>query len=50
MTTSIDTVQFIVDQAGLGRRLGFKMMFGEYALYLGGKVEKMNAAPLRFSP
>jgi TfoX/Sxy family transcriptional regulator of competence genes len=38
MGSSIDTVQFIVDQAGLGRRLNFKKMFGEYALYVDGKV------------
>jgi TfoX/Sxy family transcriptional regulator of competence genes len=33
-----DTVQFICDQAGLGARLTFRKMFGEYALYLDGKV------------
>ena len=38
MASSIDTVQYIVDQAGLGRRFSFKKMFGEYALYLDGKV------------
>jgi TfoX/Sxy family transcriptional regulator of competence genes len=38
MASSIDTVQFICDQAGLGRRLTFRKMFGEYALYLDGKV------------
>jgi TfoX/Sxy family transcriptional regulator of competence genes len=38
MASSIDTVQYIVDQAGLGRRLAFKKMFGEYALYLDDKV------------
>jgi TfoX/Sxy family transcriptional regulator of competence genes len=38
MASSIDMVQYIVDQAGLGRRLEIKKMFGEYALYLDGKV------------
>ena len=38
MASSIDTVQYICDQAGLGRRLAFRKMFGEYALYLDGKV------------
>lgn len=38
MATSVDTVQYLVDQAGLGRRLSFKKMFGEYALYVDDKV------------
>jgi TfoX/Sxy family transcriptional regulator of competence genes len=38
MTSSIDTVRYICDQAGLGQRLAFRKMFGEYALYLDGKV------------
>jgi TfoX/Sxy family transcriptional regulator of competence genes len=38
MGSRLDTVQFICDQAGLGRRLTFRKMFGEYALYLDGKV------------
>lgn len=38
MGSSADTVQFICDQAGLGKRLTFRKMFGEYALYLDGKV------------
>ena len=38
MTSSAETVQYIVDQAGLGRRLAFKKMFGEFALYLDGKI------------
>jgi len=36
--TSLDTVQFICDQAGLGARLAWRRMFGEYALYVDGKV------------
>jgi len=38
MATRIGTVEFICDQAGLGKRLAFRKMFGEYALYLDGKV------------
>jgi TfoX/Sxy family transcriptional regulator of competence genes len=38
MGTSLDTVQFICDQAGLGSRLSHRKMFGEFALYLDGKV------------
>jgi TfoX/Sxy family transcriptional regulator of competence genes len=38
MASNIDTVHFICDQAGLGPRLTFRKMFGEYALYLDGKV------------
>ncbi len=38
MATRAETVQFIADQAGLGRRLEFRRMFGEYALYVDGKV------------
>jgi TfoX/Sxy family transcriptional regulator of competence genes len=38
MTSSIDTVRYICDQAGLGQRLTFRKMFGEYALYLDAKV------------
>jgi TfoX/Sxy family transcriptional regulator of competence genes len=36
--TSLDTIHFICDQAGLSTRLTFRKMFGEYALYLDGKV------------
>lgn len=38
MGSSVEIVQFICDQAGLGKRLTFRKMFGEYALYLDGKV------------
>jgi TfoX/Sxy family transcriptional regulator of competence genes len=38
MASSFGTVQFICDQAGLGKRLAFRKMFGEFALYLDGKV------------
>lgn len=38
MSTSPATVQYILDQADLGNRLTSMKMFGEYALYLDGKV------------
>ena len=38
MASSIGTAQFIVDQTGLGSQLSFRKMFGEFALYLNGKV------------
>lgn len=38
MSSSQDMIDYICDQAGFGSRLTFKKMFGEYALYLDGKV------------
>lgn len=38
MATSLDTIHYICDQAGLRERLTFRKMFGEYALYLDGKT------------
>jgi TfoX/Sxy family transcriptional regulator of competence genes len=38
MASSTDTVQYIVDQIGLGRRLWSRKMFGEFALYLDEKI------------
>ncbi|MDE2220717.1 MAG: TfoX/Sxy family protein [Gammaproteobacteria bacterium] len=38
MASSIGTIEFICDQAGLGPRLTYRKMFGEYALYVDGKV------------
>lgn len=38
MASDSKTVAFIADQSGLGFRLASKRMFGEYALYLNGKV------------
>lgn len=38
MTIRADTVRHILDQAGLGNRLTSMKMFGDYALYLDGKV------------
>lgn len=38
MATDLSFVEYVVDQAHLGDRLTTKKMFGEYALYLDGKV------------
>ncbi|WP_048440471.1 TfoX/Sxy family protein [Caenimonas sp. SL110] len=38
MASDLRTVLFIADQSGLGSRLIYKRMFGEYALYLDTKV------------
>jgi TfoX/Sxy family transcriptional regulator of competence genes len=38
MATSSDFVEYVHEQSGLGAALTYKKMFGEYALYLDGKV------------
>ena len=38
MATSRDFVAYVLEQAGLGDRLDVRRLFGEYALYLDGKV------------
>ena len=38
MATDQSFVEYIQSQSGLGHHLAFKKMFGEYALYLHGKV------------
>lgn len=38
MATRKDFVDYVAEQAGLGERLVVKQMFGEYALYVDGKV------------
>lgn len=38
MASHAQTVTYITDQSGLGARLTSRRMFGEYALYLNGKV------------
>lgn len=38
MASHPDTAQFVADQAAFGEDLTFKRMFGEYAVYLRGKV------------
>ena len=38
MATTQDFVEYVHEQSGLGKALTYKKMFGEYALYLDGKV------------
>lgn len=38
MATEPGFVQYAAEQAALGSRLAYRKMFGEYALYLDGKV------------
>lgn len=38
MASDASFVQYVCDQAGLGARVTTKRMFGEYALYVDGKV------------
>ncbi|MGD9942998.1 MAG: TfoX/Sxy family protein [Burkholderiaceae bacterium] len=38
MASDRNYVDYICDQTGLAERLSFRKMFGEYALYLDGKV------------
>ncbi|MGZ5848675.1 MAG: TfoX/Sxy family protein [Ramlibacter sp.] len=38
MATDASFVDYVCDQAGLGPRLTARRMFGEYALYVDGKV------------
>ena len=38
MSTDQEFIDYVAEQVGLGSRLTSKKMFGEYALYLDGKV------------
>lgn len=38
MATDKDFVDYVAEQIGLGNRLTYRKMFGEYALYLDAKV------------
>jgi TfoX/Sxy family transcriptional regulator of competence genes len=38
MATSAEFVKYVAEQVGLGSRLTYKKLFGEYALYVDGKV------------
>ncbi len=38
MATDAGFLQYVLDQAALGERLSARRMFGEYALYVDGKV------------
>ncbi|MDE3072462.1 MAG: TfoX/Sxy family protein [Pseudomonadota bacterium] len=38
MATDLDYIEYLADQIAIGDRLTHKKMFGEYALYVDGKV------------
>lgn len=38
MATTREFIDFVVEQVGIGERLTFRKMFGEYALYVDDKV------------
>jgi len=38
MSTEQSFVEYVQSQSGLGSELSFRKMFGEYALYLHGRV------------
>jgi len=38
MATDLSFVEYVIEQSQLGARLTYKKLFGEYALYLNGKV------------
>jgi TfoX/Sxy family transcriptional regulator of competence genes len=38
MSTDRDFIDYVAEQIGLGSRLSHRKMFGEYALYVDGKV------------
>lgn len=38
MATDLSFVEYVAEQSGLGERFTFKRMFGEYGLYIDGKV------------
>lgn len=38
MASHVDTVQHLIDLSGLGTALSWRRMFGEFALYLDGRV------------
>ena len=38
MSTDPSFVDYVIEQSGRGGRIGFKRMFGEYGIYVDGKV------------
>lgn len=38
MATTAEFIEYVHEQSGLGKALTYKKMFGEYALYIDGKV------------
>jgi len=43
MSTDTDFIEYVHEQAGLGSRLASKKMFGEYGIYLDGKIVAVAA-------
>lgn len=43
MATDRDFVDYVLEQAGLGSRLTFKRMFGEYGFYVDGVITAFAA-------
>ncbi|MCX7515403.1 TfoX/Sxy family protein [Frateuria hangzhouensis] len=38
MATELSFVEYVTEQSGFGDRITFKRMFGEYGIYIDGKV------------
>jgi TfoX/Sxy family transcriptional regulator of competence genes len=38
MATDRSFVEYVTEQSGLGDRIAFKQMFGEYGIYVDGKI------------
>lgn len=38
MSTELSFVEYVIEQSGLDDRITFKRMFGEYGIYIDGKV------------
>lgn len=38
MATTLEFIEYVHEQSGLGAALSYKKMFGEYALYIDAKV------------
>ncbi|HET6804726.1 MAG TPA: TfoX/Sxy family protein [Frateuria sp.] len=38
MATELSFVEYVTEQSGLGERITFKRMFGEFGLYVDGKI------------
>ncbi|HEV2622756.1 MAG TPA: TfoX/Sxy family protein [Frateuria sp.] len=38
MATDVSFVEYVIEQSGLDDRITFKRMFGEYGIYIDGKI------------
>ena len=43
MATDRDFIEYVHEQSGLGGELTYRKMFGEYGVYLGGKIVAVAA-------